>query len=68
MKTQTRMLDNRKIELHRKGKKSRTVRITPIFICLYFFVQFTKKAHGLKVFWWGGEGSALAITIYSKGT
>ena len=39
METQTRILDNRlyytrKIELHRKGKKSRTVRITPILICL----------------------------------
>ena len=39
MKTQTQLLDNklyytRKIELHRKGKKSRTVRITPILICL----------------------------------
>ena len=38
MKTQTRILDKRlyytrKIELHRKGKKSRTVRITPIVIC-----------------------------------
>ena len=38
MKTQTRRLDNRlyyttKIELHRKGNKSRTVRITPIWIC-----------------------------------
>ena len=38
MKTQTRILDNRlyytrKIELHRKGKKSRTVRITLILIC-----------------------------------
>ena len=38
MKIQTRILDNRlyytrKIELHRKGKKSRTVRITPILIC-----------------------------------
>ena len=38
MKTQTQILDNglyytRKIELHRKGKKSRTVRITPILIC-----------------------------------
>ena len=37
MKTQTRILDDRlyytrKIELHRKGKKSRPVRITPIFI------------------------------------
>ena len=32
MKTQTRILDNRK-ELHRKGEKSRTVRITPILIC-----------------------------------
>ena len=39
MKTQTRMFDNRlyysrKLELHRKGKKSRTVRITPIVTCL----------------------------------
>ena len=39
MKTQTRILDNRlyytrKIELHRKGKKSRTVRIIPILISL----------------------------------
>ena len=38
MKTQTQILDNRlyytrKIELHRKGKKSHTVRITPIVIC-----------------------------------
>ena len=38
MKIQTRILDNRlyytrKIELHRKGKKSRTLRITPILIC-----------------------------------
>ena len=37
MKTQTRILDNRlyytrKIELNRKGKKCRTVRITPIVI------------------------------------
>ena len=39
IKTQTGILDNRlyyttKIEIHRKGKKSRTVRITPILICL----------------------------------
>ena len=38
MKTQIRILDNRlyysrKIELHRKGKKFRTVRITTILIC-----------------------------------
>ena len=38
IKTQTRILDHRlyytrKIVLHRKGKKSRTVRITPILIC-----------------------------------
>ena len=38
MKTQARILDNRlyfarEIELHRKGKKSRTVRIIPILIC-----------------------------------
>ena len=40
IKTQTQILDNRlyytrKIELHRKDKKSRTVRITPILICLW---------------------------------
>ena len=39
MKTQTRLLDNRlyytrKTELLRKCKKSHTVRITPIMICL----------------------------------
>ena len=39
MKTQTWILDNRlyqtrKIALHRKGKKSRTVQLTPILICL----------------------------------
>ena len=38
MKTQTSILDyrlyyTRKIELHRKGKKSRTVRISLILIC-----------------------------------
>ena len=38
MKTQTWILDNRlcytrKVELRRKGKKSRTVQITPILIC-----------------------------------
>ena len=38
MKTQTRILDNRlyytrKIELRRKDKKCRTIRITPILIC-----------------------------------
>ena len=38
MKNKTRILDNRlyytrKIELHRKGNKSRTVRITPVLIC-----------------------------------
>ena len=38
MKTQTRIFDNslyytRKIELHKKDKKSCTVRITPIVIC-----------------------------------
>ena len=39
MKTQMRILDNRlyytrKTELHRKGKKSRTVQVTLILICL----------------------------------
>ena len=38
MKTQTWVLDNRlyntrKTELHRHGKKSHTIRITPILIC-----------------------------------
>ena len=38
MKTQTRILDNRlyytrNVELHMKGKKSLTIRITPILIC-----------------------------------
>ena len=46
MKTQTLILDNRlyytrKIKLHRKGKKSRTVRMTPILICL-----LAAKSHG----------------------
>ena len=44
MKTQTRILDNRlcytrKIELHRKGKKSRTVRITLILISVLITVR-----------------------------
>ena len=39
IKTQKQILDirlyySRKIEFHRKGKKSRTVRLTPILICL----------------------------------
>ena len=38
MKTQTRILDNRlyytrNVELHRNGKKSRSVQITPMLIC-----------------------------------
>ena len=64
MKTQTRILDNRlyytrKIELHRKGKKSRTGRITPILICLYFFVISTKKAQGLDLLWGKGKGPVM---------
>ena len=63
MKTHTRILDNRlyyvrKIELHRKSKKSHTVRITPILICLYFLVC-TKKAQGLEVLGRKGKGAVL---------
>ena len=51
MKTQTRILNNRlnytrKIELHREGKKSCTVRITPILVCLWLrnlFVLITGR-------------------------
>ena len=51
MKTQTRILDNRlyysrKIELHRKGKKSRTVRITPILICPSVLITVRRVHYG----------------------
>ena len=58
MKTQTRILDNRlyytrKIELHRKGKKSRTVRITPILICgICWPPHPTGKCGTRPLFWW----------------
>ena len=47
MKTQTWILDNRlyytrKIELHRKGKKSRTVHITPIVLITVRRVHYSK--------------------------
>ena len=58
MKTQTRILDNRlyytrKIELHRKGEKSRTVRITPILICgVCFSPHLMGKCGTRPYFWW----------------
>ena len=61
MKTQTRILDNRlyytrKIELHRKGKKSRTVRITPILICGIWWPPHLTGKYGTRPFcWWVRE-------------
>ena len=51
IKTQTQILDNRlyytrKIELHRKGKKSRTVRITPILISV---LSTVRRVHYRKI-------------------
>ena len=65
MKTQTRILDNRlyytrKIDLHRKGKRSRTVRITPIVICLYLFIKLQRRHKSLK-FFLGGEGKGAVL-------
>ena len=56
MKTQTRILDNRlyytrKIELHRKGKKSRTVWITPILTCKKSLSTNNSEKSPL---WWDG--------------
>ena len=66
MKTQTRVLDNRlyytrKIELHRKGKKSRTVRITLIVICL-LAVKFLVLVTGRRVHY-GKMGKAPTTVI-----
>ena len=67
MKTQTRILDNRlyytrKIGLHRKGKKSRTVRKIPILTCplaAKFLILITvRRAH------YGKMGKAPTTTIY----
>ena len=55
MKTQTRISDNRlyytrKIELHRKSKKSRTVRITPIVICGIWCTPHLTGMYGTRPF------------------
>ena len=58
IKTQTRILNNRlyytrKIDLHRKGKKSRTVRITPILICGIWWPSHLTGMCGTSPFlWW----------------
>ena len=59
---QTRILDNRlyytrKIELHRKGKKSRTVRITPILICLLAAKSLSTNNGEKSPLRWDGQGS-----------
>ena len=65
MKTQTRILDNilyytRNIELHRKGKKSRTVRITPILICSICCSPHLTGKCGTRVFlrWGRAQGQS----------
>ena len=60
MKTQTRILDNRlyytrKIALHRKGKKSRTVQITPVLICGIWWPPHLTSMGGARPFF-GGSG------------
>ena len=71
MKTQTRILDNRlyytrKIELHKIGKKSRTVRITPILICgIYCSPHLTGKC-GTRPFLGGSGHRAVAYTRLSS--
>ena len=67
MKTQTQIWDNRlyhtrKIELHRKGKKSRTVRITPILICGIWWPPHPTGMCGTRPFFGGSEGRAVAHT------
>ena len=57
MKTQTCILENRlyytrKIVLHRKGKKSRTVRITPILICGIWWPPHPTSMRGTGPFFW----------------
>ena len=58
----TRILDNRlsytrKIELRRKGKKSCTVWITPILICLLVAKSLSTNNGEKSPLWWDGLGS-----------
>ena len=67
MKTQTRILDNRlyytrKIELHRKSKKSSTVWITPTLICGICSMPQLKGKCGRRPFLGGSERRAGAHT------
>ena len=67
MKTQTRILDNRlyysrKIELHRKGKKSRTIRITPILICGIWWPPHPTSMCGTRPFFGESRRRAVAHT------
>ena len=67
MKTQRRILDNRlyytrKIELHRKGKKFRTVRITPILICGMSCSSHLTGKYGTRAFLGGSGRRAIAHT------
>ena len=67
MKTQTRIINNRlyytrKIELQRKGKKSRTVRITPILICGICCSSHLTGKCGTKTFLGGSGRRAVAHT------
>ena len=45
----------------------RSTVLIQLLLSVYFDVGNTKKAQGLEV-WGGGEGSGLALSIYSKGT
>ena len=67
MKTQTRILDNRlyytrKVELHTKGKKSRTVQITPVLICGIWWPPHPTGMCGTRSFYGGSERRAVANT------
>ena len=67
MKTQTHILDNRlyytrKIELHRKGKKSRTVRVTPILISGIWCTPHLTGMCGTRPFYGGSERRAVTHT------
>ena len=67
MKTQTRILDNRlyytrTIELQRKGKKSRIVRITPILICSIWWPPHPTGMCGTRSFLGGSGRRAVAHT------
>ena len=68
MKTQTRILDNRlyytrKIELHRKGKKYRTIRITQIVICylISVFAFSLVTLSGATTYWRRGTGDPFTM-------